>query len=208
LKSLSPSPVQRGTNPKGREPIRDPKRKHRINNEIRVSEVRLIDQRGDMIGIVPIADALSRADHADLDLVEIAPTAKPPVCRIIDYGKFIYELQKKEKLQKKNQQQSQLKEVRFKWRTDTHDFNFKTRHARNFLEDGDKVKASVFFRGREITHQEIGRVLLERFLIDLADVAKIDAPIKMEGRSMVVILSPSKSKKKVEEKKAEDLLSV
>jgi translation initiation factor IF-3 len=117
-------------------------------------------------------------------------------------------LQKKEKLQKKNQQQSQLKEVRFKWRTDTHDFNFKARHARTFLEDGDKVKASVFFRGREITHQEIGRELLERFVVDLADVAKVDAPIKMEGRSMVVILSPSKSKKKVEEKKAEDLLSV
>lgn len=135
------------------------------------------------------------AEEAELDLVEIAPKAKPPVCKIIDYGKFLYEIQKKEKQQRKNQQQSQMKEVRFKWRTAEHDFNFKTRHARDFIESGNKVKASVMFRGREITHQEIGRELLKKFVEEMKDVAKVDVPIKFEGRNLSVILAPIKSKK-------------
>lgn len=182
--------------PRGpRKPPQLPTRKHRINDEIKVKEVRLIDAKGEMLGVTAIAEALRMAEEAEMDLVEIAPQAEPPVCRIIDYGKFAYEIAKKEKLAKKNQVQQQMKEIRFKWRTDTHDFNFKTRHAREFLEEGNKVKGSVFFRGREITHSEIGRVLLEKFVAELADIAKVDSPPKFEGKNYSVILSPTKSKK-------------
>lgn len=148
-----------------------------------------------MIGVKPIREANFLAEEQELDLVEIAPKAKPPVCKIIDYGKFAYEIQKKEKLQKKNQQQQQMKEIRFKWRTDTHDFNFKTRHARDFIESGNKVKATVMFRGREITHQDIGRELLERFIEELSDIAKVDSKLKLEGKNLSVIMAPEKTKK-------------
>lgn len=171
------------------------KSKHRINRAIRISEVRVIDEKGEMIGLMPTPKAMAMADEANLDLVEIAPNAKPPVCRIIDYGKFLYDLKKKEKDKKKKQVQPQLKEIRFKWRTDTHDFNFKVRHARDFLESGDKVKASVMFRGREITHKEIGFELLEKFVEELSDIAKPDVPVKMEGRNLFTVLAPGKSKK-------------
>ena len=181
-------------NPRGRFNRVENKKKHRTNEEIRIREVRLIDQSGDMVGIVSGKEALRRAEAAKLDLVEIAPKAIPPVCRIINYGKFVYDLQKKEKQQKKSQVKTQLKEIRFKWRTDTHDYNFKTRHARDFLEAGNKVKGLVMFRGREITHQEIGRKLLQRFIDDLADVSKIDSRLRMEGRNLSVILSPGKTK--------------
>lgn len=175
---------------------RDQQRSHRINHEIRIPEIRVIDADGNMLGVMPTKEALRLADDREMDLVEIAPQAKPPVCKIIDYGKFSYEMQKKEKLAKKNQQQQLMKEVRFKWRTDTHDFNFKARHARDFLNEGNKVKASVMFRGREITHHEIGKELLERFVLELQDIAKIDSPIKMEGKNLSVIMSPQKNKKK------------
>jgi translation initiation factor IF-3 len=175
---------------------REPQRSHRINHEIRVPEIRVVDSEGTMLGLMQTREALRLAEEKEMDLVEIAPQAKPPVCKIIDFGKFSYEIQKKEKLAKKNQQQQLMKEVRFKWRTDTHDFNFKAKHARNFLEEGNKVKASVMFRGREITHQEIGKELLERFVLELQDIAKVDSPIKMEGRNLSVMLSPTKSKKK------------
>jgi translation initiation factor IF-3 len=179
-------------NPRGKKPSN----RVRSNNEIRAKEVRVIDSESKMIGIMHIKDAIRRAEAAELDLVEISPNAKPPVVKIIDYGKHMYELQKKEKLQKKNQLQQQMKEIRFKWRTDTHDFNFKTRHAKDFLESGNKVKASVMFRGREITHQEVGRELLEKFIDELKDVSKIDSKLKMEGRNMIVILAPLKTGKK------------
>lgn len=175
---------------------REQQRSHRINHEIRIPEIRVVDSEGNMLGVMPTREALRMAEEKEMDLVEIAPQAKPPVCKIIDFGKFTYEIQKKEKLAKKNQQQQLMKEIRFKWRTDTHDFNFKTRHARDFLNEGNKVKASVMFRGREITHQEIGKELLERFVLELQDVAKIDSPIRMEGRNLSVIMSPQKSKKK------------
>lgn len=174
----------------------DPSKRIRINNEIIAKEIRVVDDQGKMLGIMTRNEALRLAEERELDLIEIAPQAKPPVCKIIDFGKFQYELQKKEKYQKKQQQQQQMKEIRFKWRVDIHDFNFKVRHARNFIEEGNKVKASVIFRGREITHQEIGIQLLERFVAALDDVARVDQPIKSEGKSISVILAPDKTKKK------------
>ena len=152
--------------------------KTRVNEDISAKEVRVIDTEGKMLG------------------VEIAPNAKPPVCKIIDHGKYMYEQQKKEKYQRKQQQNQQMKEIRFKWRTDTHDFNFKTRHAREFLEEGNKVKASVMFRGREIVHKDIGLELLERFVVELEDIAKLDMPLKSEGKQIFVVLSPDKGKSK------------
>lgn len=128
--------------------------------------------------------------------MEIAPQAKPPVCKVIDFGKFRYELQKKDKLQKKNQQVSVLKEIRFHPNTDVHDFDFKTRHAINFLEEGNKVKASVMFKGREMAYIELGENLLKRFLERIQDVAKIEVEPKMEGRNMSVIVVPSSKKAK------------
>lgn len=181
--------------PRGRRPIPN-QRKHKINDEIHGREIRLIDSEGKMLGVVHPKEALRMAEEVEMDLVEIAPQASPPVCKIIDYGKFVYELQKKEKAQKKNQQQQQMKEIRFKPRTDTHDFNFKTRHAQKFLEEGNKVKASIMFRGREITHKEIGRELLEKFIEELSEVSKVDSNLKMEGKNMTVILAPEKGKKK------------
>lgn len=182
--------------PGGPRPGREQQRKHRINHEIKVAEVRVVDTEGKMLGVMQRSEALRMAEEREVDLVEIAPQANPPVCRIIDYGKFVYEIQKKEKLQKKNQVASQLKEIRFKWRTATHDFNFKVKHARSFIEEGNKVKASVMFRGREITHQEIGKELLEKFVEAMTDIAKLDQPLKFEGKNLSVILSPEKGKVK------------
>lgn len=142
--------------------------------------------------VVEIDEALKRAREFQLDLVEIAPTAKPPVCKIIDYGKYRYEQQKKEKEARKKSQTVQLKEVRFRPHTDTHDFDFKTRHARGFLEEGNKVKAWVQFRGRDIIYKDQGMDLLRRFIEELQDIAKIDQPPKMEGRRMTTILAPDK----------------
>lgn len=181
-------------------PVRETARKHKINGEIKANEVRLVGPDNEMIGVVSRFDALKKAQDLELDLVEIAPQAVPPVCKIIDYGKFAYEIAKKDKDQKKNQTQQLMKEIRFKWRTDTHDFNFKTRHAREFLIAGNKVKGSVMFRGREITHKEIGGVLLEKFVAELLDVAKVDSPIKLEGKNLSVVLAPDKVKKAKETK--------
>ncbi len=180
--------------PRGPREIRDPhkNRKQRINDEITTNEVRVVDSDGKMLGVMNKDAAVELAYSKDMDLVEIAPQAIPPVCKIIEYGKFAYEIQKKENLAKKAQKQQELKEIRFKAGTDTHDFNFKTRHAREFLEDGDKVKATVMFRGREIVHPEFGRALLERFVEQLSDVSKVDQPIKPEGKTMSVMLSPEK----------------
>jgi len=128
--------------------------------------------------------------------VEIAPQAKPPVCKIIDYGKFRYEQQKRDKLQKKNQTVSILKEIRFHPNTDVHDFEFKTKHAINFLEDGNKVKATVQFKGREMAYKELGEKLLKRFIEKTEEYSKVEVPIKMEGRNMSVIIVPTVKKKK------------
>lgn len=140
-------------------------------------------------------DAIAMARERDADLVEIVPTATPPVCKIINFGKFKYELAKKDKIQKKHQHISLLKELRFHPNTDTHDFDFKARHARNFLAEGHKVKATVVFKGREITYKEKGEELLARFTERISDVAKIDQPAHMEGRSMIAIYAPERKKK-------------
>jgi len=142
--------------------------------------------------VVDIDEALRRAREFGLDLVEIAPMAKPPVVKIIDYGKYRYEQQKKEKEARKKSQTVQLKEVRFRPHTDKHDFDFKTRHAREFLAEGNKVKAWMQFRGRDIIYKDQGMDLLRRFIEELQDVAKIDQPPKMEGRRMTTILAPDK----------------
>lgn len=166
----------------------------RLNEEIDAPRIRVVDEEGQMLGVMSPAEAMRLAGERGVDLVEIAPKAEPPVCKIIDFGKFRYEQQKRDKLQKKNQHQQQLKEIRFKAATDTHDFDFKTRHAREFLLDGDKVKASVFFRGREIVHSALGIEMLKRFVAALEDVSKVDQEIKMEGNNCSVILSPDKAK--------------
>jgi translation initiation factor IF-3 len=174
----------------------------RLNEDIDAPRIRVVDEEGQMLGVMSPAEAMRLAGERGVDLVEIAPKAEPPVCKIIDFGKFRYEQQKRDKLQKKNQHQQQLKEIRFKAATDTHDFDFKTRHAREFLLDGDKVKASVFFRGREIVHSALGIEMLKRFVSALEDVSKVDQEIKMEGNNCSVILSPDKVKPVVPAPKA------
>lgn len=190
-------------------PRPETQRKHKINDEITATELRVIDAEGEQLGILSKRDALQKAREADMDLVLIAPQAKPPVCKIIDYGKFTYEQQKREKDQKKAQHQKELKEIRLRAGTDTHDLDFKTRHAREFLEKGHKVKATVFFRGREIVHQDLGRELLQKFIDSLADISKVDQDMRTEGRILSVTVAPdikasaAKKKKDKEEAPAE-----
>lgn len=187
-------------------PRLEAQRKQKINEEISAPELRVLDAKGQLLGIMSKRDALKLAQEQELDLVEIAPQAKPPVAKIIDYGKFTYEQQKREKQQKKAQVHQTLKEVRFKAGTDTHDFDFKTRHAREFLTEGHKVRATVMFRGREIVHIDIGQAMLQRFIDALADISKIDQPMKQEGRLLAVTLAPDPTKatkKKNAEKKEE-----
>ena len=167
--------------------------KVRANQEIRADEVRIVDPDGDH-EVVDIDTALERAREYDLDLVEIAPDADPPVCKIIDYGKYRYKQQKKEKRQRAKSKSMQMKELRFRPRTDDHDFEFKTDHARRFLENGNKVKAYVQFRGRDIIYKDQGMDLLRRFIEELQEMARIDQPPKMEGRRMVTVLAPHKKK--------------
>lgn len=155
--------------------------------------MRVVDPDGEH-GVYPIEKALDMARNHQLDLVEIAPNANPPVCKIMDYGKYRYEQQKKEKEQRKKQHAAQLKEIRFRPRTDDHDFNFKTKHARGFLEDGNKVRAYVQFRGRDIIYKDQGMEMLKRFIEELQDIAKIDQSPRMEGRRMTTILAPHKNK--------------
>ena len=158
--------------------------------------MRVIDVDGSQLGVFTVKDALKVAAERGQDLIEIAPQAKPPVCKIIDYGKFRYEKQKREKIQRKNQTVSVLKEIRLHPNTDVHDFEFKAKHAINFLEEGNKVKVSVMFKGREMAYTEQGEELLNRFIEKVEDIAKVESPIKMEGRNMNIILVPSKTKSK------------
>ena len=184
----------------------------RINMEIRVPRVRVISLDGEALGILPIADALARAAESGLDLVEVAPNADPPVCRIMDYGKFKYEKSKKAKEAKKKQHVMHLKEIKLHPKTDEHDFNFKMKHAREFLIKGDRVKATVVFRGREITHLDFGREMLNKINAGLADLSTIELSAKMEGKNMISIYVPDKVKIKealrkmeIERKKNEQL---
>ena len=157
-------------------------------------EVRVIGDDGEQLGIMNTRAAVQLARERGLDLVEVAPTAQPPVCRIIDYGKFQYENSKKQKEAKKKQVIIVVKEVKFRPGTDDHDYHFKMKHARDWLEDGDKVKATIFFRGREITHRELGAALLERLEKDLTDVGEVEARPRMEGNQMFTIFAPKRHK--------------
>lgn len=168
----------------------------RVNEEIKSPSVRLIDTDGAQLGVFTSREALKKAEEKNLDLVEIAPQAEPPVCKIIDFGKFNYELQKKEKTQKKNQQVTVLKEIRLHPNTDVHDFEFKARHAENFLEEGNKVKVSVIFKGRELAYKEHGEALLNKFVEKLQEISKPEYDPKFEGKIMHVILTPQKIKSK------------
>lgn len=165
-------------------------KEHLVNDEIRAKEVRLIGSDGEQLGIKPFREAMQLAADANLDLVNVAPTAKPPVCRIMDYGKYRYELQKKEKEARKNQKVVDLKEVRFSATIDEHDFQTKLRNVFKFIKDGDKVKCTVRFRGREITHASIGQKVLERVATEADEICIVERRPKLEGRSMIMILSP------------------
>ncbi|KIL53267.1 translation initiation factor IF-3 [Jeotgalibacillus alimentarius] len=165
-----------------------------INESIRSREVRLIDQNGEQLGVKSKNEALDIAARVNLDLVLVAPNAKPPVARIMDYGKYKFEQQKKEKEARKNQKIINLKEVRLSPGIEEHDFNTKLRNARKFLEKGDKVKASIRFRGRAITHKEIGQRVLERFAEECKDLSTVETKPKMDGRSMFLMLAPTNEK--------------
>lgn len=160
-----------------------------INEQIRDKEVRLVGEDGEQLGIMPARDALKMAQEAELDLVKIAPGAKPPVCKIIDYGKYRYELARKDKEARKKQKIIEIKEVRLSPNIDTNDLNTKVGAARKFLEKGDKVKVTLRFRGREMAHMSKSRYILDDFAESLADLAVIDKPSKVEGRSMVMFLT-------------------
>ncbi len=152
----------------------------------------MIDADGENVGVVSVQDAQTRASEAELDLVEISPSAKPPVCRIMDYGKYLFEQNKKRQIAKKKQKQVQVKEVKFRPTTEEGDYKVKLRNAMRFLEDGDKTKVTIRFRGREVTHQDIGRQLLARLEKDIGELGNVEQRPKMEGRQMVMIISPSK----------------
>jgi translation initiation factor IF-3 len=155
--------------------------------------VRLIDENGTQIGIVRTSEALQIARERGLDLVEVQPNAVPPVCRLMDYGKYRYEESRRERESRKRQRTVELKEIRMRPRIDTHDFQTKVRQAQQFLEDGAKVRVTVLFRGREIAHQELGERLLQRMAEQLRDKASLDQPPHLEGRTMVMLLSPAQA---------------
>ncbi len=172
------------------------KEQHRINEQIRAKEVRLVGDDNIEPKVYPLFQALKMAEDREMDLVEISPNAVPPVCRIIDYSKFLYQLKKRQKEQKAKQVKVNVKEIRFGPQTDDHDYNFKLKHAKGFLEDGDKVKAYVFFKGRSILFKEQGEVLLLRFANDLEDFAKVEQLPILEGKKMTIFLSPKKKEVK------------
>ena len=161
----------------------------RINEEIRAREVRLLSPDNEQLGIVQLREAFRLAAEAQLDLVEVAPLAKPPVCRIMDYGKYKYEQQKRDKDARKKQKVVTIKEVKVRPNIEDHDFYVKLKNAQRFLEDGDKVKATVMFRGRELSHPELGRQVLVRMAAELKDIANVERDAKLEGKNMIMILA-------------------
>ena len=164
----------------------------RINEQIDVPEVRLIDDAGQMLGVVSLREAQARADDAGLDLVEVSPTAQPPVCKILDYGKFKYEAQKKANAARKKQRVIEVKEIKMRPSIDDNDYNIKMRKIFSFLEEGDKVKVTMRFRGRELAHQDIAMRVLTRVRDQVGELAKIEQFPRMEGRQMVMVMAPSK----------------
>lgn len=176
---------------------RDPRERERadkdttpINERIRARELRVVDENGEQLGIMPTVQALETARSRNLDLVEVASTSVPPVARIMDYGKFKYQLKKKQHEAKKKQSVIHVKEIKMRPGTDIHDFDFKVKHAQRFLEEGDKVKVLITFRGREIMHQELGRDMMARVLKALEVISMVESTPRMEGRNMVAILAP------------------
>ncbi len=165
-------------------------KEHLINEDIRAREVRVVGPDGEQIGILPIKEALKLAEEKDLDLVNVAPQAKPPVCRIMNYGKFRYEQSKKEKEARKNQKIINTKEIRLSPTIDENDFQTKLRNAQKFINSGDKVKFSVRFKGRQIAHQSIGLKILDRIAKEVEDISTIESKPKLEGRNMIMIVSP------------------
>ncbi|MDR2787199.1 MAG: translation initiation factor IF-3 [Candidatus Accumulibacter sp.] len=179
---------------KGRSQTIALQKSHRINEEINAPEIRLIGAEGQTLGIVGVRQALRLAEEAGVDLVEIAPLAQPPVCRIMDYGKFKYQEQKRQHEQKLKQKQIQVKEIKLRPGTDENDYQIKLRNMTRFLQEEDKVKVTLRFRGREMAHQNIGMRQIERIKTDLHDIATVEQMPKMEGRQMVMILAPSRKK--------------
>lgn len=166
----------------------------RINENIRVKEVRLVDHEGEQRGIVTTSEALAIAKDNGLDLVEVAPQANPPACKILNYGKYKFDLEKRKREAKKNQKVVKLKEVRMQPKIEKHDLDFKTKHVRSFLEEGNKVKVTIRFRGRELAHTELGKVVLDKVLVLLEESYILDKRATMEGRTMSMILSPKVKK--------------
>lgn len=166
-----------------------------MNHFIRVPEIRCVDSNGDQLGVISTGKALGLAQEQGMDLVEISPTAKPPVCRIMDYGKFKYDAEKKKKHNKKNQVAGKLKEIKFHANVEQHDYDTKIRHAREFLDEGHKVKFSLFFRGRENAHQELGFEVMKRAGKDVEDIANAEQSPRLIGRSIIMMVAPKSQKK-------------
>jgi translation initiation factor IF-3 len=162
----------------------------RVNHQINVPQVRLVREDGTMVGVVPTREAISMAADAGLDLVEVSPNATPPVCKILDFGKFKYEEQKRKNEARKKQKVIEVKEIKLRPGIDTHDYDVKMRSIHRFLEEGDKVKVTMRFRGREMAHQELGAKVLDRVKADLDAIAKVESAPKMEGRQMIMVISP------------------
>jgi translation initiation factor IF-3 len=162
----------------------------RVNDQIESPSIRLIDQRGEMIGVVSLHQGLQMAYEAGLDLVEVSPNAEPPVCKLLDIGKYKYELQKKQNEQRKKQKVIQVKEIKMRPGIDDHDYDVKKRAMLRFLEEGDKVKITLRFRGREMVHQELGAQVLDRVKTDLGELAKVESQPRMEGRQMTMVVGP------------------
>jgi translation initiation factor IF-3 len=174
----------------GSKAIQDPTKRVRVNKQIRFSPLRVIAPDGAQLGILDVETAMAKAQEFGLDLVEVAPTARPPVVRIMDYGKFKFEQAKMARVAKKKQHVIHLKEVKYRPGIEDHDFDTKTRHARRFLEDGNKVKVTLMFRGRQIAHPELGKQVVDRVAEELADVARIETDARFEGKSITMILTP------------------
>ncbi|MFQ5599941.1 MAG: translation initiation factor IF-3 [Candidatus Krumholzibacteriia bacterium] len=184
---------------------REPRRERgpRVNERIGVREVRVVGDDGEQLGVLPTREALAKARELGFDLVEVAPKSRPPLCRIMDYGKYKYEQAKKAKLARKRQHQVVVKEIKMRPKIEPHDYEFKKKHIVEFLEHGDKVKVTLMFRGREMAHTNLGRVLLDQLASELADVGKVEAPARQEGRTMVLLLAPQIAKPKAPKQKEE-----
>jgi translation initiation factor IF-3 len=164
-----------------------------VNDNIRALKIRLIDENGEMVGVVTVTEGLRRAEEAGLDLVEVSPNADPPVCKILDFGKYKYELQKKANEARKKQKVVDVKEIKIRPTIGDHDYEVKLKAAKRFLEEGDKVKATLRFRGREMAHQDLALAIMHRFKDDLAEMSKVEQAPKMEGRQAIMILVPDKT---------------